>query len=125
MKPSKDAAKALAEKAAQQEGEEPQDQAPEQEEPQPFEIFISRRFRSTVEAMSAARNALTASRAWTRKACPTTCRSRPRAAPAALPAFRWRRAPPVTYCYPDFVFVLALAQTDDAAWQASPFTVCS
>ena len=36
----------------------PQDQAPEQEEPQPFEIFISRRFRSTVEAMSAARNAL-------------------------------------------------------------------
>ena len=53
-----DAAKALAEKAAQQEGEEPQDQAPEQEEPQPFEIFISRRFRSTVEAMSAARNAL-------------------------------------------------------------------
>ena len=58
VKPSKDAAKAQAEKAAQQEGEEPQDQAPEQEEPQPFEIFISRRFRSTVEAMSAARNAL-------------------------------------------------------------------
>ncbi|MFJ1299526.1 hypothetical protein ACILG0_06125 [Pseudomonadota bacterium AL_CKDN230030165-1A_HGKHYDSX7] len=32
--------------------------APEPEAPQVFEIFISRRFRSTVEAMSAARNAL-------------------------------------------------------------------
>ncbi|ARP95466.1 hypothetical protein [Bordetella genomosp. 13] len=31
-------------------------------EPQVFEIFISRRFRSTVEAMSAARNALAAVR---------------------------------------------------------------
>ena len=50
----------------------------------------------------------TASRAWTRKACPTTCRSRPRAAALPPAAFRWRRAPPVTYCYPDFVFVLAL-----------------
>ena len=32
--------------------------ASEPEAPQVFEIFISRRFRSTVEAMSAARNAL-------------------------------------------------------------------
>ncbi|OZI41281.1 hypothetical protein CEK29_15175 [Bordetella genomosp. 5] len=35
-----------------------EDVAPEPEAPQAFEIFISRRFRSTVEAMSAARNAL-------------------------------------------------------------------
>ena len=109
MKPSKDAAKALAEKAAQQEGEEPQDQAPEQEEPQPFEIFISRRFRSTVEAMSAARNALDRVKSVDAEGVPDHLPGRPRAAPAALPpAFRWRRAPPVTYCYPDFVFVLAL-----------------
>ncbi|WAI82260.1 MULTISPECIES: hypothetical protein [Achromobacter] len=39
----------------------PQDGLPQEAqapEGQPFEIFVSRRFRSTIEAMSAARNAL-------------------------------------------------------------------
>ncbi|MGE8565282.1 MAG: hypothetical protein ACN6PV_02385 [Achromobacter sp.] len=45
---------------APQEGQ-PQDGLPQEGLPQeglPFEIFVSRRFRSTIEAMSAARNAL-------------------------------------------------------------------
>lgn len=52
-----------AQKAAEvAEGESAEDaklvSAPEPEEPLVFEIFVTRRFRSTVEAMSAARNAL-------------------------------------------------------------------
>ena len=45
---------------APQEGQ-PQEGLPQEGLPQeglPFEIFVSRRFRSTIEAMSAARNAL-------------------------------------------------------------------
>lgn len=38
-----------------QEGQPPEGRPPEG---RPFEIFVSRRFRSTIEAMSAARNAL-------------------------------------------------------------------
>lgn len=41
-----------------QEGEPAQDAAPDEPEGQQFEIFVSRRFRSAIEAMSAARNAL-------------------------------------------------------------------
>ena len=50
-----------AQAATQADASAPPDEAAQQEaEPdtQAFEIFISRRFRSTVEAMSAARNAL-------------------------------------------------------------------
>lgn len=46
---------------AQEQGQEPADAAESdaaKPEGQPFEIFVSRRFRSTIEAMSAARNAL-------------------------------------------------------------------
>lgn len=47
--------KMKAEEAGVDAGPEPDAQEPES---QPFEIFVSRRFRSTIEAMSAARNAL-------------------------------------------------------------------
>ena len=40
------------------EGAEPAQPEADKPEGQPFEIFVSRRFRSTIEAMSAARNAL-------------------------------------------------------------------
>ncbi|MNV48404.1 hypothetical protein D3C71_1403080 [compost metagenome] len=42
------------------EGQPPDGRPPEGQPPEgrPFEIFVSRRFRSTIEAMSAARNAL-------------------------------------------------------------------
>lgn len=39
-------------------GAEPAQPEADKPEGQPFEIFVSRRFRSTIEAMSAARNAL-------------------------------------------------------------------
>lgn len=47
-------------KAADAGAQEAEPAAPDAEKPegQPFEIFISRRFRSAIEAMSAARNAL-------------------------------------------------------------------
>ncbi|MGS1006052.1 hypothetical protein [Achromobacter anxifer] len=49
-----------AQAAAQADAQAQPDEAAQDAEPAPqaFEIFISRRFRSTVEAMSAARNAL-------------------------------------------------------------------
>ncbi|AZS78945.1 MULTISPECIES: hypothetical protein [Achromobacter] len=50
------APKAKAGDAAQDEAES--EEPPQAPEGQPFEIFVSRRFRSTIEAMSAARNAL-------------------------------------------------------------------
>ncbi|NMK47533.1 hypothetical protein [Achromobacter sp. Bel] len=47
-------------KPADAEAEAAESAQPEADKPegQPFEIFVSRRFRSTIEAMSAARNAL-------------------------------------------------------------------
>lgn len=47
-----------AEAAADAQGAEPADPDADKPEGQPFEIFVSRRFRSAIEAMSAARNAL-------------------------------------------------------------------
>ncbi|CAB3685534.1 hypothetical protein [Achromobacter pestifer] len=44
--------------APAQEAEEPGESEDAKPEGQPFEIFVSRRFRSAIEAMSAARNAL-------------------------------------------------------------------
>jgi hypothetical protein len=43
---------------ADAEAAEPAEPEADKPEGQPFEIFVSRRFRSTIEAMSAARNAL-------------------------------------------------------------------
>ena len=62
----------------------------------------------------------TASRAWTRKACPTTCRARRRCRHSDGAA-RHRSH----IVIPTLYLSWPLAQTDDAAWQASPFTVCS
>ncbi len=54
--PVKAAAAAAASTA--QDAEPGEEEAPPEPESQAFEIFLSRRFRSTIEAMSAARNAL-------------------------------------------------------------------
>lgn len=51
-------AAAAASAATAQDAEPGEDEAPPEPESQAFEIFLSRRFRSTIEAMSAARNAL-------------------------------------------------------------------
>lgn len=55
--PAKPAAPAAATVTAD-EAEPGTEQPPPEPENQAFEIFVSRRFRSTIEAMSAARNAL-------------------------------------------------------------------
>ena len=67
----------------------------------------------------------TASRAWTRKACPTTCRSRPRAARRCRRHSDGAARHRSHIVIPTLYLSWPLAQTDDAAWQASPFTVCS
>lgn len=52
------AAAAAAAASTAQDAEPGEEASPPEPEGQTFEIFLSRRFRSTIEAMSAARNAL-------------------------------------------------------------------
>ena len=52
------AAAAAAAASTAQDAEPGEEASPPEPESQAFEIFLSRRFRSTIEAMSAARNAL-------------------------------------------------------------------